>query len=134
MKAVIDTNVLISGIFFTGPPSIVLQSCQNGTIDLHVSTEILEEYYRVAEELSQKFRNVNLKPVLDFIAERAIVIDSPTLQEKVCSDPDDDKFFACAIAGRAKLIRSGDKSLLRASGYRGILVIRPKSFVEQFLL
>ena len=47
--------------------------------------------------------------------------------------PDDDKFLACAIAGKSKLIVSGDKHLLRVSGYRGIKVERPREFIDEYL-
>lgn len=53
--------------------------------------------------------------------------------EAVCDDPDDDKFFACAIAGGADLIISGDKHLLKMSGYQGIKVVRPRQFVDEIL-
>jgi Predicted nucleic acid-binding protein, contains PIN domain len=58
---------------------------------------------------------------------------SSSLPEPVCEDPDDDKFLACALASKTKLIISGDEHLLRASGYRGIEVIRPRKFVDKYL-
>jgi len=48
MKVVLDTNVLVLGIFFAGPPSMIVQFWRNRKIELLVSPEILEEYYRVA--------------------------------------------------------------------------------------
>jgi len=41
------------------------------------------------------------------------LIEAASLDESVCDDPDDDKFFASVIAGEAMLIVSGDKHLLR---------------------
>ncbi len=35
-----------------------------------------------------------------------IVADAPTLAESVCTDPDDDKFLACALAGKTKIVIS----------------------------
>jgi uncharacterized protein len=55
------------------------------------------------------------------------------LDEAVCDDPDDDKFFECAIAGGANLIVSGDKHLLKISDYKGIKVVRPRQFVDEYL-
>ncbi len=40
------------------------------------------------------------------------LIEAASLDESVCDDPDDDKFFASVIAGEAMLIVSGDKHLL----------------------
>ena len=48
MRVVLDTNVLVSGIFFAGPPSRILDSWLDDKFDLVVSTEILEESRRTA--------------------------------------------------------------------------------------
>ena len=60
----------------------------------------------------------------------ATVLDAPGIPERVCDDPSDDKFLACALAGSAKIIISGDKHLLNVSGYRGIDIIKPRVFLE----
>ncbi len=87
MKAVLDTNVLISGIFFGGPPGQILDAWR----------------------------------------------DAPPLPGQVSDDPEDDKFLACALAGRTRFIISGDKHLLRVSGYRGITVLKPREFLTDVL-
>jgi predicted nucleic acid-binding protein len=53
--------------------------------------------------------------------------------EPVCSDPDDDKFLACAIAGGSKIIVSGDKHLLKISGFQGIEILKPQELVNRYL-
>ena len=63
-------------------------------------------------------------------AEFTSAFDLPKL---VRSDPDDDKFIECAIAGKAMAIISGDKHLLKVSGYQGIDVITPRKFVDKFI-
>ena len=65
--------------------------------------------------------------------EKAELVEAERLNEDVCDDPDDDKFFACAITGGADLIISGDKHLLKMSGYQGIKVVRPRQFVDHYL-
>ena len=61
------------------------------------------------------------------------VVKAPPLMERVCSDPDDDKFLACAIAGGTKTISSGDKALRKATGHAGIEVLSPREFVDKYL-
>ena len=48
MRVVVDTNVFVSGVFFGGPPGRVLTAWRDGTIEVVVSREIIEEYVRVA--------------------------------------------------------------------------------------
>jgi uncharacterized protein len=133
MRLVLDTNVFISGVFFAGPPYDILNAWSAGQIDIVVSTEILDEYRRIGVELSEKYLTVDLTPFLEHLISHASVVHAPPLNERACSDPDDDKFVACALAGRSKFICSGDKALLRISGYKGISVVTPRVFVDRYL-
>ena len=133
MKIILDTNVFISGVFFSGPPYKILKAWRDGKVQLVISQEILEEYNRVGKTLAEQFPSVDLNPILDLLTIKAQLTMAPSLPDPVCDDPDDDKFLACAIAGKSKLIVSGDKHLLRVSGYRGIKVVRPRKFIDEYL-
>ncbi len=133
MKIVVDTNVLISGIFFTGPPFQILDAWRRGVLKIVVSPDILDEYQRVGVELADRFSAIDLQPVFNLLTITSIVVDPLPLPEQVCRDSDDDKFLACAITGKVKRIVSGDKALLETSGYAGILVMTPRDFVERYL-
>ena len=133
MKVILDTNVFISGVFFSGVPHAILKAWHQKKLTLVLSEEILEEYRRVGNELARTFPTVDPQPALELVAIHAKIIEAPPLSAPVCTDPDDDKFLACAIAGSTKIITSGDKALLRTSGYAGIEVITPRTFVERYL-
>ena len=133
MRVVLDTNVFISGVFFSGPPYQILDAWRRRRVDLVVSSEILEEYRQTGLTLSEAFPGVDLGPWLELVHVRGVVVEAPPLEDQVCTDPDDDKFQACARAARVRLIVSGDKALLRASGYSGITVLTPRRFVDQYL-
>ncbi|MBA3073196.1 MAG: hypothetical protein FP831_06350 [Anaerolineae bacterium] len=62
-----------------------------------------------------------------------MVFEAPAIPEPICADSDDDKFFACALASGSKLIVSGDKHLLKVSGYKEIEVLKPKVFIDNYL-
>jgi len=64
MKVVLDTNVFISGVFFSGPPYQILKAWRDGKIQLILSEKIFEEYFRVAGVLSERFPNIQLGPSL----------------------------------------------------------------------
>lgn len=133
MKIVMDTNVFISGIFFSGPPFQILRAWRDGKCEIVISQEILEEYKRVGETLSSQFPKVDLNPILELFIINAELIPAKILPVPVCDDPDDDKFLACAIAGKCRLIISGDKHLLKVSGYQEIEILKPKNFVDEYL-
>ena len=133
MKVVLDTNVFVSGVFFSGPPFQILQAWKNGIIQLIVSPEILDENQRVGEILAEEHPEVNLEPILAYVTQNAVVISAHPLHERVCVDPDDDKFLACALASGNTLIISGDKHLLKVSGYQNIEVLKPRDFLDSHL-
>ena len=130
MQVVLDTNVCVSGIFYSGPPYEILNAWRRGTLDLVVSLDILTEYYRVGGELARRFPGGALRPVLDLLAVRGQIVHAFPLPERVCTDPDDDKFLGCALSSGTKIVVSGDKSLRRVSGYLGIRVLSPREFVD----
>ena len=133
MRIILDTNVVISGIFFAGLPYQILKAWREGKLHLLISEEILAEYRRVGETLALQFPFIDLLPILDMLRADAEVISVKCLPEPVCDDPDDDKFLACALAGECKLIVSGDKHLLKVSGFRSIKVLKPREFVNCYL-
>lgn len=133
MKVILDTNVFVSGVFFSGPPHLILKAWRDRKIGIVISPEILGEYQRVGEILSKQFPGIDLDPFIDLVTTESDFVVASQLTEGVCEDPDDDKFIATAIASDTKVIISGDKHLLRVSGYRGIQIIKPRIFVEEIL-
>jgi len=133
MRIVLDTNVFISGIFFTGPPYQILKAWRDGRVQLLVSPSILEEYQRIGAELALQFRDVDLKAFLDLLTVQAAIVLAPTLPPVIRDDPSDDKFLEAAVAGNASYIISGDKHLLTLSEFQGIQILKPGDFAQRFL-
>lgn len=134
MRVILDTNVFVSGVFFSGPPFRILEAWRDRRLQLIASQEILEEYQRVGETLAEQFPGVNLQPIIDLVTTNAEIFPNQVLPESVCEDPDDDKFLACALISRCKMIVSGDRHLLKVSGFRGIKVVKPRQFISEYLL
>jgi uncharacterized protein len=133
MKIILDANVLISGIFFSGPPYQILKAWKEGKIQIAVSKEILAEYHRVAEELSEKFPSVEISQILALFTIHAEMVNPQGLEISVCEDPDDNMFISCALGSKSKIIVSGDKHLLKISGYQEIEVLKPRMFLDNYL-
>lgn len=133
MKIVVDTNVLVSGFFFTGPPFRILQAWRDGKVHIMLCQEILNEYRRVGDVLAEQFPAVDLEAFLELLTIKSEMVSVTKLSESVCDDPDDDIFLACALAARAKIIVSGDKHLLKVGKYKGVKILTPRRFVDTFL-
>ena len=133
MRVILDTNVFVSGVFFSGPPYRILDAWRDGKLQLVVSQEILEEYRRVGEVLAVQFPGVNIQPIIDLVTTNAEIFPNQALPESVCEDPDDDKFLACALISRCKVIVSGDRHVLKVTGFQGIKVVKPRQFITEYL-
>ena len=135
LRAILDTNVLLSGIFFGGVPGRLLTTWQDERLALVLSPAILTEYHEAGAELAARYPALAapLDSLLSLLAQTATIVQAPALAERVSADPDDDKFLACAIAARTPLIVSGDKHLLHVSGWRGVTVVTPRQCVERYL-
>ncbi len=83
--------------------------------------------------MSDDHPGIDLKPVLEYVSQKAEICESPPALEIVHDDPDADKFYSCAMASGSTVIVSGDKHLLKASGYQEIDVLKPREFVSKYL-
>lgn len=129
MKAVLDTNVLVSGIFFGGVPRQVLDAWADGQFELFLSPSIFDEYTRTCERLAASHPNLGYQAVLATIVGHGTLVADPSGHDPITADPDDDKFMLCADRAGAKVI-SGDKHLLEASGWSGVEVLKPREFLS----
>jgi uncharacterized protein len=133
LSVVLDTNVFVAGIFWSGPPHTILRAWGEGRIRLAASAEILDEYARVASELSGQYLGVDIAPIVRLVTTQAQVVSAPPFASPVCADPDDDKFLACAFAARVPFVVTGDKHLLAVTAFPSLKILRPRQFVDRHL-
>jgi putative PIN family toxin of toxin-antitoxin system len=127
MRVVADTNIVVSGLFWRGPPRQVLDLAAAGTIKLFTTSALLAELEDVLER--EKFRAriaaVGSNPhelTLGYAALASSIIPAP-IEAVVIADPDDDAVLACAVAAQAAVIVSGDRHLLELKQYRGVEIL-----------
>lgn len=130
MKVVVDTNVFISGVFWKGAPSKVLEAWSQGRFRLVLSPDIFTEYQRVIEELGRKFPEVDAGKILDLVGYHAEVVPDLKFTTPIYSDPDDDKFLAAALSAKASFIVTGDKALLKLTEFHGAKIVQPSAFLK----
>ena len=128
MKIVIDTNVIVSALFFGGKPRALLELVATGHLDIFVTQEILAEYYATINYQLEEYHGHQLSPFLPEFTKVASVIE-PSSRVRVCRDPDDNKFIECALDGQCSYIVSGDKDLLDIRHYKNIRIITVLEFL-----
>lgn len=132
MKIVVDTNVVISGIFFGGNPRKIVEAIVDSNIDAYATPEIIEEYMEIIESMvKRKQGRLNQSALYPLFS--ALKIIEKTSEIKICRDPDDDKFIGCAMDSKALYIVSGDNDLLDIHEYEGIQIITAKEFCDTYL-
>lgn len=135
MRAVIDTNVLVSGLLWHGAPHDLLELVRVGTLTLDTSPALLAELEEVIGRA--KFKAILTQSAtsraraLAELRQLAEIIDSPPLPVPVCRDPDDDAVLALALVAQADLIVSGDDDLLALKHFQDIPIIAPTQALRQ---
>lgn len=132
MRIVVDTNVIISGVFFGGAPGEVLKAIVSNKVTACASKQIVEEYIEIVNEMiSRKQGKLNSDILLMLIESLEMI--KPKIHVKISRDPDDDKFIECAKDADALYIVSGDKDLLVIKQYENIKIITAKEFCDNYL-
>jgi putative PIN family toxin of toxin-antitoxin system len=137
VRAVIDTNVLIAGLFWRGAPHDLLTQVRSGSLGLVSSPAVLAELSDVLGR--SKFDAILTRSktsrelALAEVRQLAEVIEPPPLAQPVCRDPDDDELLALAIAAQADLIVSGDNDLLVLQQFNGIPILSPAQAAAQLV-
>ena len=136
MRAVLDCNVIASGLISAGkPPALVLKALVDGRFEAVLSPNILEEYRRILH--SPKLRRYiplpsnDIEALLTSLALTAFgVEDQETSTPIVTEDPSDDIYILAALEGEANSIVSGDRHLLDLQSHQGIPILSPRDFLQ----
>ena len=132
IRAVLDTNVILSALLFGGPTGELVKAWQTGRFRLMLSRAILEEVLRVLAypkfDLTEKEIRGLLEEELIPFAETVIIRRRPVVRLR---DSDDLDVVACALTARAKYLVTGDADLLSLKRIRQVEVIRPAEFLSR---
>lgn len=125
MRLDLDTNLLISGIFFGGLPGRILEAWRDGLVELVVSPEIFPEYEQVCERLAQKHSALPYRRFLSLILSETTMVRDVSGGEAITSDPDDDKFMLVAREADGVIAREGHRAWRFGPPRCGRLGMRP---------
>ena len=127
MRAVADTNTLVSGLLWHGNPRRVLDAARAGTLQMYTTAALLAELEEVLQrpKFAQRLSLAGVTShtlVLGYAA-LARLVEPAEIAPAIIADPDDDAVLACAVAARAEIIVSGDSHLLDLKEYEGISIV-----------
>lgn len=137
MRVVLDTNVIVSGLLWGGPPRRLLDLARRNTIILYTSAVLLDELAEVLarEKFAVPLAAHGLTPggIMRGYAALARTVAAPLIARTVPADADDDSVIACALAAKASLIVSGDRDLLVLHPFQEIAILNPATALQLIL-
>jgi len=135
MRAVADTNTVISGLLWQGPPRQVLDAAREGRIELYTSAALLAELEEVLvrEKFARRLElaRISVRELVTGYAALANLVEPIAIPPVIAEDPDDDAVLACAVAAQAETIASGDSHLLKLKDYQNIPILTAAEFLAR---
>lgn len=138
IRAVFDTNLLVSAFFWGGLPLEALKKARQKHFQLITSEDLIDELRIVISRSKFAPRIKELNTSVEALIEygyRLIteIVEPAEIGLIVTSDPDDNKLIACAIGGKANHIVSGDAHLLNLAYYQGVEICTIHYFLYTIL-
>jgi len=136
LRAVIDTNLFVSGLFASDSLSAQLQDLWiNQDFELITSIEIIKEISRVLNypRIKEHFNPTegNICRFYRLIFRKAIISKDIYQTDKIADDPTDNKFLACALEKKTDFIVSRDPHLRNLKHYHGIQIVDATTFIKK---
>jgi putative PIN family toxin of toxin-antitoxin system len=136
VKAVVDTNTLISGSLWQGACAQFLDAASHGKVELVLSPKLLAEFAQVVAR--PKFaarvaaRGATANDLARKLAEEVTIVSPSALPLPAeLRDPKDLHVLECAVAAQADAIVSGDQDLLSLRSFQGIPIMNASKALRQ---
>jgi len=133
LRAVLDAHVYISAIIQPGgtPGRIVERFLRDASFEIVVSPAIVDEVLRALAypKVRKLLRGADAQLWFEDIVVLADLVAGAQQLSGVCEDPDDDKYVAAALEGRAACVVTGDRAFLALEEYAGVEIVRPRAFL-----
>jgi putative PIN family toxin of toxin-antitoxin system len=135
VKVVLDTNVIVSGLLWEGPPNQLLRWTRDGVLDVLCCEETVAEVKRVIEypKFNRRISTLGFSSsqAIAYLMNLVLHVPSPkTIPPVISVDLSDDLFLALAVENQARLIVSGDRHLLALKEYERLPIVTPGEAVD----
>jgi putative PIN family toxin of toxin-antitoxin system len=134
VRIVPDTNVIVSGLFWQGPPSQIMRIARRGVVQVFTTRALLLELEDVLAR--PRFRasldQLSLTPAstVSSLAALVQIVEPAFVPRGVVRDLKDDKVIACAVSAKANVVVSGDRHLLTMGAYGTTKIMGPSEFLR----
>ena len=137
LRLVLDTNVVVAGLLWSGPPRRLIELAIEGeAVELFSSPALLDELAHTLgyAKFTARIRafGMSIKALVAQYAALVSLVTPTAVPRVVANDADDDHVIATAVTARAELIVTGDrKHLLPIGSHRGIAIVTAREVVDR---
>jgi putative PIN family toxin of toxin-antitoxin system len=131
LRVVLDSNVIISGFLFGGPPARLLEFAFGDSVQAYMSMPILDEIRDVLQRPKFGLSPDQALALIEELHDICEVVTPGRRVNAITADPDDNMILECAQAANAKLIISGDSHLLDLGRWKGIDILSPADAIKR---
>jgi len=129
-RVVFDTNILISGYLWKGAPRRALDRVRAGQWVLLSSKDTMAEFIRVLAYEKFGLEPAEIEPLIADLRRISEFVQVRSKVQVIEEDLTDNIFLNLAVDGKADIIVSGDRHLLRLKEYRGVLILPVSRFLQ----
>lgn len=135
MKVVLDTNIIIGGLFPNpSKPKEILKALLDARFQIVFSESTFAELTTLQRKIPVLSpRGIGFDSLEDFRAflrEKALWVPNRWLDPPICGDQSDDKFLAAAAVGGADYLVSNDRLVLNVGIFEGVRIINSRAFAQ----
>lgn len=130
-RVVLDSNVIISGFLFGGPPARLLECAWLGQVVCFTSLPILDEVREVLQRPKFGLSPDQALALIEELHDLCEIVTPTRRVYAVVDDPDDNAVLECALAADAAIVVSGDAHLLDLGQWKQIRILSPSQALEE---
>jgi len=131
LRVVLDSNVIISGFLFGGPPARILEHALHDAVQAYTSLPILDEVRDVLQRPKFGLTSDQALTLIEELHDLCEIVTPGKRVRVITADPDDDAILECAQSAQAELIVSGDSHLLDLGQWRRIDILPPADAIRR---
>jgi putative PIN family toxin of toxin-antitoxin system len=134
IRAVVDTNVLVSGLLSHrpgSPPVDIIEAWRAGDFELVTSREIIAEVERALQKpyFQARLSQDQVDRARGLLRRRTVLVQVAEVAD-VVGDPADNLVLAAALSVRADYLVTGDSELLAVGVHASVRIVTPREFLS----
>ena len=123
LKAVFDTNILVSAWFWEGNESKLMESVEEGFIHGYSSKQLIEELCRILGYPKFNLSQDEVESIRSYYLLLFRIVSPMQAVNIMLEDPSDNMVLECALEAEAEYIVSGDHHLLNVGEFGGVKIV-----------